>query len=137
MISIPPSLKEGTDNYRLFMALRSGQPKSHHELYALHMIVHSRKSNLVHDHGCVIDTWRDGKTTWYQLRSVGAVQEGQATIADGAIRRAGPPEPHSTSGGSTQVEPGLSSEPGLGPSPTRDPSQGPAPKQLSVFEAAA
>src|SRR6185295_6360014 len=70
MIPVPETLTEGTDTHRLFLALRSGQPKSHHELYGLSMIVHSRASDLRLKHGCLIDTWRDGKTTWYQLRAV-------------------------------------------------------------------
>jgi hypothetical protein len=80
LIPVPPTLKEGTDNYRLFMALRPGIPKSHHELYGgLHMIVHSRASDLRLKHGCLIDTWRDGATTWYQLR---AVQSPEIAVTD-------------------------------------------------------
>jgi hypothetical protein len=124
MIPVPPTLKEGTDNHRLFLALRSGQPQSHHTLYGLHMIVHSRASDLRLKHGCLIDTWRDGKTTWYQLRAV-RESEAAASGADGASPLGPPNCPPG------DPEPAASSTP---PSPRVQPVQ---PKQLSVFEAAA
>ena len=134
MIPAPKTLKEGTDCYRLFVALRSGEPKSHQELYALHMIVHSRASDLRLKHGCLIDTWRDGNSTFYQLR---AVQSPEASLTDVAVsgaRASGPPQPTSAGGPSPllSAEAGAlraEAEPG---SPQKDPGQ----VQLLIWEAA-
>lgn len=136
MIPVPETLTDGTDNHRLFVALRSGQPKSHHELYGLHMIVHSRASDLRLKHGCLIDTWRDGKTTWYQLR---AVREGEVATDGLAVDSAlphgppidisGPPEPSSPQTPESEVD-GLCAGPGLSPYTP------PGPAQLTVWEAA-
>jgi hypothetical protein len=137
VIPVPPTLKEGTDNYRLFMALRSGEPKSHHELYALHMIVHSRASDLRLKHGCLIDTWRDGGSTMYQLRSVaGAVQTPGETAATAAVP--GPPASGPSSMTSGGPSPDAAVGPtGAGPDPISPPGSAPVQKQLEIWSAAA
>ena len=128
MIPVPETLTEGTDTHRLFLALRSGQPKSHHELYGLSMIVHSRASDLRLKHGCLIDTWRDGKTTWYQLRAVR--ENGNATTDGLAVSDRSPGQP------STAVPPAPPESAGASWAGPASPSTvGPA-QQLSVFEAA-
>lgn len=128
MIPIPKTLTEGTDCYRLFEALRSGEPKSHQELYALFMIVHSRASDLRLKHGCLIDTWRDGRTTWYQLR---AVREPEAVTLGGR-------EDRPVHGPLGEVSPGLAVGRELRAAGEGAFSSPPEhPRQLSVFEAAA
>lgn len=130
MIPVPESLTKGTDNHRLFMALRSGQPKSHHELYGLHMIVHSRASDLRLKHGCLIDTWRDGRTTWYQLRAT-VQQPGEVVAAFGGAAPGDPPavEPSPPDGSVTRNRVSSTSRAGVSISPD-------APAQLTVWEAA-
>lgn len=86
MIPVPKTLTEGTDCYRLFMALRDGEVHDHHELYRLRMIVHSRKSDLVHKHDCEIDCWSRGGTSYYQLK--GVVRQPDATGGSPGERRA-------------------------------------------------
>ncbi len=51
---------------RILALLRDGRPHSHHELYRLHCIAHSRVSEL-RRRGHVIETWRDGDTYWYRM----------------------------------------------------------------------
>lgn len=63
-----------TDCARLYEVLGDGKPHSHHELYRLEMVVHSRISEL-RKRGHRIETWREmtpvfgrRKTTcWYRL----------------------------------------------------------------------
>jgi hypothetical protein len=55
---------------RVLGLLTDGEPHSHHELYALHVVAHSRVSDL-RKRGHVINHWRDGETSYYQLVSLG------------------------------------------------------------------
>lgn len=55
-----------THTERLLVALSDGKPHSHHELYGLHMIVHSRVSDLRRK-GHTIRAWREHGDYWYQL----------------------------------------------------------------------
>lgn len=56
-----------THNERVLQLLSDGKPHSHHELYALHVIAHSRVSEL-RKRGHRIDQWRDGDQYLYQLK---------------------------------------------------------------------
>ena len=51
---------------RVLALLADGQPHSHHEGYALNVILHSRVSEL-RKRGYRIDMWRDGDLYLYQL----------------------------------------------------------------------
>ena len=51
---------------RVLALLADGQPHSHHEGYALNVILHSRVSEL-RKRGHRIDMWRDGDLYMYQL----------------------------------------------------------------------
>lgn len=55
-----------THNERVLELLRDGQPHSHHELYALGVIAHSRVSDL-RRRGYAIQQWRDGELYLYRL----------------------------------------------------------------------
>ncbi len=55
-----------THNNRVLNLLKDGKPHSHHELYALHVIAHSRVSDL-RKQGYAISQWRDGDDYLYQL----------------------------------------------------------------------
>jgi hypothetical protein len=54
---------------RVLALLSDGQPHSHSELYALHVIAHSRVSDLRRK-GYRIDQWRDGDLYLYRLVSL-------------------------------------------------------------------
>lgn len=72
-----------THNERVLHLLRDGKPHTHHELYALHVIAHSRISDLRRD-GHVIESWRDGDSYLYRL-----VPDGGTTGVDSkALNRA-------------------------------------------------
>lgn len=55
-----------THNERVLALLSDGRPHSHHELYGLHVIAHSRVADL-RKRGYVIEQWRDGDDYLYQL----------------------------------------------------------------------
>lgn len=55
-----------THKEKVLTLLADGEPHSHHELYALHVIAHSRVADLRRD-GHHIDQWRDGDTYMYRL----------------------------------------------------------------------
>ena len=57
-----------THNDRVLALLSDGRPHSHHELYGLHVIAHSRVSDL-RKRGHVIESWREGSDYLYQLTS--------------------------------------------------------------------
>lgn len=64
-----------THNERVLQLLSDGKPHSHHELYALHVIGHSRISDL-RKRGHEITCWREGDLSFYQL--LGPEQTGEA-----------------------------------------------------------
>lgn len=51
---------------RILDLLRDGKPHTHHELYALGCVAHSRISDLRSD-GYTIECWRDGDDSVYRL----------------------------------------------------------------------
>lgn len=51
---------------RILDLLRDGKPHTHHELYALGCVAHSRISDLRSD-GYTIECWRDRDDSVYQL----------------------------------------------------------------------
>lgn len=55
-----------THNEKVLQLLRDGKPHSHHELYALHVIAHSRVADL-RKRGYVIEQWREGDNYFYRL----------------------------------------------------------------------
>ncbi len=55
-----------THNERVLELLSDGKPHSHHEIYALYVIGHSRIADL-RKQGYRINQWRDGDDYWYQL----------------------------------------------------------------------
>lgn len=57
-----------THKQRVLDLLADGRPHTHHELYALHVIGHSRIADLRRD-GHMIEQWRDGEDYLYRLVS--------------------------------------------------------------------
>ena len=55
-----------THNERVLQLLADGRPHSHHELYALNVIAHSRVSDL-RKRGHVIEMWREDDLYLYRL----------------------------------------------------------------------
>ena len=128
MISVPSTLNKGTGCYRLFMVLRDGKPRSHSELYRdLNIMVHSRASELRRKHNCLIDTWREGGLTMYQLRAVraGKTDDGcpdSSLLGPSSVLDGSPP---------ISAEVGATNEAGPASLPSgQDPKQG----QLLIWE---
>lgn len=55
-----------THNEKVLALLSDGKPHSHHEIYGLFVIGHSRIADL-RKRGHVIESWRDGDDYLYQL----------------------------------------------------------------------
>ena len=55
-----------THNERVLALLSDGEPHTHHELYGLHVVAHSRVSDL-RKRGHQIEQWRDGDLYVYRL----------------------------------------------------------------------
>ena len=55
-----------TPNERVLALLKDRQPHTHHELYSLYVVAHSRISDL-RKQGYEIAQWRDGDSYVYQL----------------------------------------------------------------------
>lgn len=55
-----------THNERVLALLSDGEPHSHHELYDLRVIAHSRVASL-RAQGHRIDCWRENGLHWYRL----------------------------------------------------------------------
>lgn len=80
-------MNKPTHKERVLALLSDKQPHSHHELYALHVIGHSRISDLRKD-GYLIAQWRDGDDYLYQL--VGGSSEAPGVSPeDGAAATSG------------------------------------------------
>ena len=65
-----------THNERVLRLLKDHKPHTHHELYQLHVIAHSRISDLRRQ-GHVIAVWREKGDYYYRLLSDG--REGNGT----------------------------------------------------------
>ncbi len=59
-------MRAPTHNERVLRLLSDGQPHTHHELYQLHVIAHSRVADL-RKQGHRIVQWRDGDNYVYRL----------------------------------------------------------------------
>lgn len=59
-----------THNEKVLALLSDGKPHTHHEIYGLYVIGHSRISDL-RKRGHIIESWRDGDNYVYQLCSEG------------------------------------------------------------------
>ena len=55
-----------THNEKVLALLSDGEPHSHHEIYGLFVIGHSRIADL-RKRGHVIESWRDGDDHFYKL----------------------------------------------------------------------
>ena len=55
-----------THNEKVLALLSDGKPHTHHEIYGLYVIGHSRIADL-RKRGHVIESWRDGDDYLYQL----------------------------------------------------------------------
>lgn len=64
---------------RVLELLSDGQPHTHHELYALHVIAHSRISDL-RKQGHLIEQWRDGDDYLYRLLDERRRDDGTGTV---------------------------------------------------------
>lgn len=65
---------------RVLALLSDGKPHTHHEIYALHVVGHSRIADL-RKRGHVIHAWRDGALHLYQLASPETVAAGTGPLA--------------------------------------------------------
>jgi len=99
-------MKRPSQNERILELLGDGRWHSHHELYALHCIFHSRKSELA-ERGYEIEQRRitvNGKPVW-EYRLIGEVEAG-ADLPGESSRVSGHSAPASTSSlCATQPEP--------------------------------
>jgi hypothetical protein len=77
-----------THNERVLNLLKDHKPHTHHELYALHVIGHSRIADLRRQ-GHVIAVWREGDNYLYRLLSDGRETNGTTDT---------PPTPPAVSG---------------------------------------
>lgn len=68
-----------THNERVLDLLSDGEAHSHLELYALHVIAHSRISDL-RKRGCVIESWREDDLYFYRLLDQGRDDNGTETV---------------------------------------------------------
>ena len=59
-----------THNEKVLALLSDGEPHTHHEIYGLFVIGHSRIADL-RKRGHVIESWRDGDDYMYRLCSEG------------------------------------------------------------------
>jgi hypothetical protein len=66
-----------TQCQRILALLSDGRPHSHHELYALGCVAHSRVSEL-RKRGYRIDQWKDGNLYLYRLLGESAATEPDA-----------------------------------------------------------
>lgn len=81
-----------THNQRVLQLLSDGKPHTHHELYALHVVAHSRVSDL-RKQGYRIEQWRDRDTYLYRLLDPAATLTGGAAGSSGAGMAGGSPPP--------------------------------------------
>lgn len=56
-----------THNEKVLELLSDGQPHTHHEIYGLYVVGHSRIADL-RKRGHVIEAWREGDDYLYQLK---------------------------------------------------------------------
>ena len=78
-----------THKQAVLQLLSDHKPHSHHELYGLGCVAHSRISDLRRD-GHVIEAWREDGLYLYQLK--GRLEEG-STVRDGAPSSSTPSNP--------------------------------------------
>ncbi len=74
-----------THNARVLALLSDGLPHTHHELYQLHVIAHSRVADL-RKQGHRIEQWRDGDNYVYRLVDQGHDDNGARTQSPPATR---------------------------------------------------
>ncbi len=74
-----------THNERVLALLSDGQPHTHHELYQLHVIAHSRVADL-RKQGHNIVQWREGDNYVYRLLDQGHEDSGARTQSPPATR---------------------------------------------------
>lgn len=85
-----------THNEKVLALLSDGQPHTHHEIYGLYVIGHSRISDL-RKRGHVIESWREGDDYLYQLcagdGSLPSPSGGPHSEADAAAGNPSPASP--------------------------------------------
>lgn len=136
-----------THNEKVLRLLSDGKPHTHHELYALHVIAHSRVSDL-RAAGHVIEQWRDGDNYLYRLLTEpggctpspsdpGRVQQDRAGLSSTGNGE-GTPGSVSSIGGSLgdAAVPATSYERPEAPAETTDGAALPQPGQLTLEVAA-
>lgn len=96
-----------THNERVLGLLRDGKPHTHHEIYALYVVGHSRISDL-RAQGHVIEQWREGDAYLYQLQSSGGAISCAGTTA-------APSETHAAASNDAAACPGVPDPPDPAP----------------------
>ena len=71
-----------THNQRVLELLSDGEPHSHHELYDLRVVAHSRVAAL-RSQGHTIECWRENGLHWYRLTEL--APEAGRPILDGRV----------------------------------------------------
>lgn len=73
-----------THNQRVLELLSDGEPHSHHELYDLRVIAHSRVASL-RKQGHTIECWRADGLHWYRLLDQGHEANGAGDSPSSAV----------------------------------------------------
>lgn len=93
-----------THDERVLRLLSDGHPHTHHELYGLHVVAHSRVASLRRK-GYRIDAWRDGDLYLYRL--VGTSEQAEVEpveqLVPSACSDAPAPAPDTSVGASVQL----------------------------------
>jgi len=95
-----------THKQRVLQLLSDGKPHSHHELYGLGCVAHSRISDLRRD-GHTIEQWRDGDLYLYRLLNEAApAQGGRPSLPEGSFveHATAPNPPFSSLGAAVSTE---------------------------------
>ena len=73
-----------THNERVLDLLSDGEPHSHHELYDLRVVAHSRVAAL-RSQGHTIECWRADGLHWYRLLDQGHEDDGAGNLPSLAV----------------------------------------------------
>lgn len=116
-------MTSATHNARVLALLSDGKPHSHIELYDLHVIAHSRVSDL-RAKGHAIESWREGDLYLYRLEEVEHHEAQREARTDGG----------STSSSSARTDPLLTGTDADAPD---DPTVPLCSGQLGIFDVVA
>lgn len=95
-----------THDEKVLALLSDGQPHTHHEIYALHVVGHSRVASL-RAKGYRIAQWREGDDYLYLLTATPdeALQDGLYALSESALVREAAQPSSASSGTAATAEP--------------------------------